>query len=50
MATGTIRQIEAFQPGADDWEQYTERIKQFFVANNVDTDERKRAVFLSHQR
>ena len=47
MATECIRQIEAFQPGANNWEKYTERIEQFFVANNVDTKERKRALFLT---
>ena len=34
----------------DDWEDYTDRLKQFFMANKMDTDEdaeRRRAVLLS---
>ena len=44
MATGTIGHIEAFQPGSDNWEQYTKRITQFFMANRINIDE---AVFLT---
>ena len=34
----------------DDWEDYTDRLKQYFVANKMDTDEdteRRRAVLLT---
>ena len=46
MAT-VIGQVEAFQVGEDDWEQYTERLEQYFVANAIETAERKLAVFLT---
>ena len=46
MAT-RIGQIEPFQPGVDDWDQYTERLEQYFIANNITTDDKKLAVFLT---
>jgi len=45
MAT-QIGQIEPFQPGMDDWDQYTERLEQYFIAN-ITTDDKKLAVFLT---
>ena len=35
MATTLIGQVEPFQPGTDDCEQYVERLEQYFVANNI---------------
>ena len=46
MAT-LIGQVEAFQPGVDDWEQYTERLGQYFAANGIEDDDKKLAVFLT---
>ncbi len=42
-----IGQVEAFQPGVQDWEQYTERLEQYFVANGIADDAKKLAVFLT---
>ena len=36
-----IGQVEAFQPGVDDWEQYTERLGQYFAANGIEDDDKK---------
>ena len=48
MTTSTvIGQVEPFQLGTEDWEQYTERLKQFFLANGIDDDGKKLAVFLT---
>ena len=39
MTTSTvIGQVESFQLGTEDWEQYTERLEQFFLANGIDDD------------
>jgi len=46
MAT-QIGQIEQFQTGVGDWDEYTERLEQYFIANNLDTPEKKRAAFLT---
>ena len=47
MATTIIGQVEAFQSGVDDWEQYTERLEQYFVANDIVDAGKKLAVFLT---
>ena len=46
MAHTTIGHVEPFQPGTDDWEQYEERLQQYFQANGLEED-KKRAVFLT---
>ena len=43
----SIGKVEPFQLGVDDWEQYTERFKQYFVANAVEDADKKRAVLLT---
>lgn len=45
--TAVIGHVEAFQPEVDDWEQYTERLEQYFVANGIESEEKKLAVFLT---
>ena len=47
MTTNTIGQVEPFQQGVDDWEQYTERLEQYFIANGIEGDNKKLAVFLT---
>ena len=49
MATTIIGQVEAFQPGVDDWEQYTERLEQYFVANDIVDADKKLAHRCWHQ-
>jgi len=46
MAT-QIGQIKPFQPRVDDWDQYTERLEQYFIANSITTDGKKLAVILA---
>ena len=43
----SIGKVEPFQLGVDDWEQYTERLEQYFVANAVEDADKKRAVLLT---
>ena len=45
--TTLVGQVEAFQPGVDDWEQYTERLGQYFAANGIEDEAKKLAVFLT---
>ena len=48
MATGgVIGKLQSFEPGNEDWLLYTERLEQFFVANNIEDDKRKVAVLLT---
>ena len=47
MATNTLGHIEPFDIEHDDWEQYIERMNQFFLANNITTDKKKVAVFVT---
>ena len=43
----TIGTVEPFQIGVDDWDQYTERLEQYFTANSITEGDKKRAVFLT---
>ena len=45
-ATGTLGRIEEFDD-ATDWDQYVERLQNFFLANDIDDAAKQRAVFLS---
>ena len=47
MAQAVIGQEEQFQPGTDDWEQYTERLEQYFVANGITEEDKMLATFLT---
>ena len=42
-----IGHVDAFQIGADDWEQYTERLEQYLVANGINDAGKKLAVFVT---
>ena len=42
-----IGHVEQFKPGTDDWEQYTERLEQYFKANSIEADDKKLATFLT---
>lgn len=39
--------INAYDSGTESWSQYTERLQQFFIANNIAEDDRQRAIFLT---
>ena len=39
--------IGEFSPGSETWVSYIERLKQYFIANDIKGDERQRAVLLS---
>ena len=46
MASGTIGRVEPFQLGVEDWDQYTERLEQYFVCNEI-PNEKKVAVLIT---
>ena len=39
--------IPEYDPFSVDWKEYSEQLEQFFLANDVDTSEKKRAILLS---
>ena len=43
----TYGKLEKFDHSADEWPLYAERLAQYFVANDVTNDDKKRAIFLS---
>ena len=43
----TYGKLEKFDDSADEWPLYAERLAQYFVANDVTDDDKKRAIFLS---
>ena len=47
MATKLVTAMAEFDVGTDDWVEYSERFDMYLVANSVDGDDVKRAVFLS---
>ena len=42
-----IGHIEPFEIGSDDWDSYAERLDQFMLANGIDDDKKKVAVFIT---
>ena len=47
MAEHAFCNMEAFNPErGGDWQMYTEWMEQFFVANGIDSNAKKKAVFL----
>lgn len=46
MGSQLIGQVESFQLGVEDWDQYTERLEQYFIANGI-PDYKKVAAFLT---
>ena len=45
--TATLGRVEEFDGSKEEWQQYVERLGHFFIANGIDSAEKKRAVFLS---
>ena len=43
----TLGKIEEFDGKKEEWVQYVERLSHFYIANGIETEEKKRAVFLS---
>ena len=39
--------LEKFDLRTDNWLEYVERIEQYFIANAIDTDEKKRGILLT---
>ena len=46
-STGLLGRVEEFDDSKEDWPQYVERVRHFFVANGIKEAERMRATFLS---
>ena len=46
MATTQIGRIEPFQLGVEDWDQYTDRVEQYFACNDI-PDGKRVAVLLT---
>ena len=48
MTEHAFGNMEAFDPErGGDWQIYTKRMEQFFVANGIDSNAKKKAVFLT---
>ena len=43
-----LGRLEIFDAAEDNWEEYVERLVQFFVANDIEDDIKKRAILLSN--
>ena len=43
-----LGRLEIFDAAEDNWEEYVERLVQFFVANDIEDDVKKRAILLSN--
>ena len=40
--------IGPFESSSEDWTSYTERLQQYFIANDVANEDKKRALLLSN--
>ena len=40
-----VGSIETFNLHADNWLEYIERVKQYFIANGIDSAEKKEAFY-----
>ena len=47
VAASTVGRFEAFDPEKLSWDSYYERLTQFFIANDVITDQKKRALLIT---
>ena len=47
MASSQIGKIGEFIPSREDWTQYVERLEHFFLANDIKSADKKRAVLLT---
>ncbi len=47
MATGTIGSLGAFDAKAQTWEEHSEVLEQFFVANEIEDEGKQRAILIS---
>ena len=43
-----LGRVEVFDSAEDNWEEYAERLVQFFMANDIQDEVKKRAIFLSN--
>ena len=39
--------VDSYDRELEEWPQYVERLGHFFAANAIDTEDRKRSIFLS---
>ena len=47
MASHVHGSVSPFEGSQEDWRSYTERLQQYFAANDVRTAEKQRAILLS---
>ena len=47
MATHVYRQIKEFNRATDNWTTYAERLAQYFLANGVESADKKRVILLT---
>ena len=46
-AVGLHGFVAAFDPNQEDWSEYTERLEHYFTANEIDSEEKRRAILLN---
>ena len=47
MVTHMFGSIDAFAVHVGDWNEYVERLEQYFIANDIEDDKKKTAIFLT---
>ena len=43
----TFGKLAEFEPSKNDWTEYMEQMEQFFLANDIDNADKKKAILLS---
>ena len=47
MATGNYRKLSEYDSSKEDWQSYIERLELYFTANDIDDDEKRKAILLT---
>ena len=47
LAAGLHGFVAAFDPSQDDWGEYVERLQHYFTANDIDSEDKRRAILLN---
>ena len=43
----TFGRVDIFNPEVEDWVTYSERLEHYFIANDIEENEKRRAILLS---
>ena len=48
MATGDYGKLSEYDSSKKDWQSYIERLELYFTANDIDDEEKRKAILLTY--